>query len=77
MVRYLKIKDGSLFKSGFAKKAGFMKRVIALELFIVTTLFAGCGIVEGIFKAGVWIGIMASAVVIGLIIYIMMRLRRK
>lgn len=54
-----------------------MKKVIALELFFLMTLLCSCSIVEGIFKAGVWIGIMASAVVIGLVIYIMMKMRRK
>lgn len=77
LVHYLKINKLVFFKSGSVLKQGVMKKIIALELFFLMTLLGSCSLVEGIFKAGVWIGIMASAVVVGLVIYIMMRMRRK
>jgi hypothetical protein len=54
-----------------------MKNILFIALLGSMTVLNSCQLVEGNFKAGVWVGIMASAVVIGLIIYIMMRLRRK
>lgn len=46
-----------------------MKSILILALLSVTILLCSCSVVEGIFKAGVWVGIMAVAVIIGLIIY--------
>jgi len=46
-----------------------MKSILLLALISVTILLNSCSVVEGIFKAGVWVGILAVAVIIGLIIY--------
>lgn len=39
------------------------------------TMFAGCEVVEFIFKAGMFIGILAVLAVIGIIVFISKRLR--
>jgi uncharacterized protein (DUF2062 family) len=36
-------------------------------------ILSGCEVVGGIFKAGVWVGLLVAALVIGLIIYFMTR----
>lgn len=46
----------------------------ALTLFMLSTLLTSCGVVEGIFKAGMGFGIFIVVVVIGLIIYIVMKI---
>ena len=50
-----------------------MKKIVFPALLFVMLLFSGCSVIEGIFKAGVWIGILASAVIVGVIIYIVMK----
>lgn len=40
-------------------------------------LLDSCSVVEGIFKAGVWVGILSVVVVVGLIIYLIMRIGKK
>ena len=52
-----------------------MKNWIALPImFLTLVLFLpGCEVIGGIFKAGVWVGLLIAALVIGLIIYFMTR----
>jgi hypothetical protein len=50
--------------------------VIILFL-IAILLFPGCAAIEGIFKAGMGVGIFLTVLVIALIIYFITRLRRK
>jgi hypothetical protein len=45
-------------------------------LVFITMALAGCEIIGGIFKAGVWTGILLVAVVVGLIIWLISRARR-
>lgn len=52
-----------------------MKHTFGL-LLILTTL-SGCEIVEGIFKAGVWSGVLLVVAVIALIIFLATRFNRK
>lgn len=48
-----------------------MKQLMPLALItLLATTFSSCQLVEGIFKAGVWTGIIVVAVVIALIIWI-------
>ncbi|GGH08523.1 hypothetical protein GCM10007422_26110 [Pedobacter zeae] len=48
-----------------------MKKVFPLALiaFLCTTL-SSCELVEGIFKAGVWVGVIVVVVVVALLIWI-------
>jgi hypothetical protein len=43
----------------------------------VLVMFSGCRIVEGIFKAGFWSGIILVFAVIFLIVYLVARSRRR
>ncbi|QEH43031.1 phosphatidate cytidylyltransferase [Chitinophaga sp. XS-30] len=40
-------------------------------------MLTGCEIVGGIFKAGIWTGLLLVAIVVGLIIYLLSRGRGK
>jgi hypothetical protein len=44
---------------------------------LVVFLLNSCTVVEGIFKAGVWVGILSVVVVVGLIIYLLTRMGKK
>jgi hypothetical protein len=47
-----------------------------LVLLIITQLFTGCELVEGIFKAGVWVGVIIVVAVIALIIWVISRITK-
>jgi hypothetical protein len=53
-----------------------MKSILFMLLIAVILLLNSCSVVEGIFKAGVWVGIIAVAVIIGLIIYFVGKARK-
>ncbi len=54
----------------------FMKQLTYGMLAFLTMTLAGCEIIGSIFKAGVWTGILAVVIVIGLIIWLVSRARR-
>lgn len=45
-------------------------------LFLVMTLFSSCEVIEGIFEAGVWVGILIVVGIIGLLIWIISRFKK-
>jgi hypothetical protein len=52
-----------------------MKKVInslsiAALILSFSTLLSGCSVIEGIFKAGVWVGILLVVVVIAIILFL-------
>ena len=49
-----------------------------LLLLVVLLAFssAGCEVVEGIFKAGMWVGIILVVLVLGLVMFVVGKLRR-
>lgn len=46
---------------------------IPILALLVAFCFSGCAVVGGIFKAGVWVGVLGVLIVIGLIIYFVTR----
>lgn len=51
-----------------------MRSTILLFFFLSTTLLSGCSVIEGIFKAGVWTGILAVVAVVALIIWLIAKI---
>ncbi len=54
-------------------------RSSAYRLFLLLLLAAatsGCGVIASIFKAGVWVGIIAAAVIVVLVIWIVGKARK-
>jgi hypothetical protein len=43
-----------------------------LPLLLVVLLTPGCEAIEGIFKAGFWVGILVAVFVVGLILWLVM-----
>jgi len=55
-----------------------MKSIISIAtIFLVSILFSSCEVIGGIFKAGVWTGILIVAAIIGLIIFLISRAGKK
>jgi hypothetical protein len=53
-----------------------MKQLTYSMLALITVTLTSCEVIGGIFKAGVWTGIIAVAIVIGLIIFLVTRGRK-
>jgi len=49
----------------------------AFLLVIVITILPGCKVIGGIFKAGVWTGVLLIALVVAVIIFIISKLGSK
>ena len=45
-------------------------------LLAVTTTMSSCSAIEGIFKAGVWVGVLVVVLVIGIIFWIIGKARK-
>lgn len=49
-----------------------------LTIFLLASMqLTGCSVVKGIFKAGVWVGVLGVFTVIGLIVYGVSKLRSR
>ncbi|WP_343701065.1 phosphatidate cytidylyltransferase [Chitinophaga sp.] len=53
-----------------------MKKAAYLLLLVLAVTLSSCDLVEGIFKAGVWTGLLIVALVLGLIIWLLSRGRK-
>lgn len=51
-----------------------MKSISKLSVLFIMLMFCSCTAIAGIFKAGVWTGILLVAAVIGLIIFLVARI---
>jgi hypothetical protein len=51
-----------------------MRRYYPLALLALLMLFSSCEVIGGIFKAGMWTGVILVVLVVGLIIFILSRL---
>ncbi len=45
-------------------------------LFLLPLLLAGCEAVEGIFKAGLWVGIVAVVIVVAVVVLVARKVNR-
>jgi len=50
---------------------------LLLSLLCISFLLSGCAVVGGIFKAGVWVGVLCVAAVVGIIIFFITRGSKK
>jgi hypothetical protein len=53
-----------------------MQRLFYLALAFLTVLLSSCEVVGGIFKAGIWTGLILVAIVIAIVIFIVSRFRK-
>lgn len=53
-----------------------MRNFLPVTLLTIIVLLSGCQVVGGIFKAGVWFGILIVVAIIGLIIWLVTRGRK-
>jgi hypothetical protein len=50
-----------------------MKKIVLIGLLFIMTFLSSCEVIGGIFKAGVWVGVLVVVAVVGLIIYLISR----
>lgn len=50
---------------------------VALALLALSTLLTGCGVIEDIFKAGMWTGMVAVIALVGAVVFLVVRLVKK
>lgn len=50
------------------------KGTLALGILSIVTLLSSCSVISGIFKAGVWAGVLFVVVVIAVIIFVISKL---
>jgi hypothetical protein len=48
-----------------------------LLLAMITLFLPGCAVIGGIFKAGVWVGVLAVVLVVGIILYFVSKVGKK
>ncbi len=54
-------------------KLNNMKPALFISLLFSMIILSGCEVIGGIFKAGVWVGVLVVAAVVGVIIYFVTR----
>jgi len=47
-----------------------------IVIFTTTFIFSGCAVIEGIFKVGLWAGIILVLVIVGVIFFIISRFKK-
>jgi hypothetical protein len=50
--------------------------ILLAALFFVLTTMSSCEVVGGIFKAGVWIGVLLVVLVVGIILWVIGKARK-
>lgn len=50
--------------------------ILLAALFFVITTMSSCAVVGGIFKAGVWMGVLLVVLVVGIIIWIVSKAKK-
>ena len=60
----------------YKKRYSMIRLYTGLCLITMFLFFSGCEVIGGIFKAGVWVGILVVLAVIGLIVWLVTRGRR-
>jgi len=54
-----------------------MKAALFFSVLFSLFMFSGCEVIGGIFKAGVWVGVLAVVAVVGVIIYFISKSSKK
>ena len=54
-----------------------MKSFYASIFLLLTLFYSSCAVVESIFKAGVWVGVLIVVGIIGLIVWLISKFSRK
>jgi len=54
-----------------------LKLIVSLLLVALIFILPGCAVIGGIFKAGVWVGVLIIAFVLGIIVWLVSRGSKK
>ena len=69
------MKPGAV-KININHKKNCMKNLLSFMLVFLVPTLSGCEIIGGIFKAGVWVGVLIVAVIVGLVIFLISKSRK-
>lgn len=50
--------------------------ILLAALFFIITTMSSCAAIEGIFKAGVWVGVLVVVLIVGIIFWIIGKARK-
>jgi hypothetical protein len=50
--------------------------ILLAALFFITTMMSSCEVIGGIFKAGVWVGVLVVVLVVGIILWVIGKARK-
>ena len=53
-----------------------MKNVLLFMFVFLVTFLSGCEVIGGIFKAGMWVGILIVAAIVGLVLFLINKSRK-
>ena len=53
-----------------------MKNVLPVMFVFLVTFLSGCEVIGGIFKAGMWVGILIVAAIVGLVLFLINKSRK-
>jgi hypothetical protein len=53
-----------------------MKKILPFMFIFLVTFLSGCEVIGGIFKAGVWVGVLIVAAIVGLILFLIGKSRK-
>lgn len=53
-----------------------MKNVLPFMFVFLVTFLSGCEVIGGIFKAGMWVGILIVAAIVGLVLFLINKSRK-
>ena len=54
-----------------------MKLFYGTIFMMIALFYSSCAVVEGIFKAGVWVGVLIVVAIIGLIVWLISKFSRR
>lgn len=53
-----------------------MKSLLSFMLIFLVTTLSSCEVIGGIFKAGVWVGVLIVAAIVGLILFLVAKSKK-
>lgn len=54
-----------------------MKAFYGTIFLMIALFYSSCAVIEGVFKAGVWVGVLVVVAIIGLIVWILSKFSRR
>lgn len=53
-----------------------IRYLLLMTIFFTVIMFSGCAAIEGIFKAGVWTGVIIIVIILAIVFWLMSKFRK-